>query len=543
MPIFFHSEAHLWIAYGLFFNGFLLNKILLSCSSQYGHLMRPLEAQVIMSFAFSLSFNGGVLLALDGLNISFLWAKYCLFGMSGLLLLMIFLRRPILGWQLAINYYAVGLYLLMFVVLFYNGGLIDQVSDAWWHMSLANKIGWASSFSLEQGHLMGVSERYYPPLWHGNLALLRELSDQGLPVLWNAFTAWGGVLKLMGYYLLGLALFNDKKVAVLGAVLFALLPGLGNSYMRVSAWPSHISYVFWFFSLFVVLRLFDISSAGVNFKACFFRFLKNYVALLILLLTTLLLMLVHQFEVLLLAAALFLYLVGLAVYRNFSKVEIATADAHNGFLISLYQLGLAVFAGLACWKLLVYQGAVDDIDYWLSLMLPLLIALLIFAANSSFITSKKLSCALLIVLFSILLMSINYQHLASLFNPELALPRGVTHERPSLAQGWFGSTLIVPGWHLQLRSGLLWSGVIASLLSVAMAYCKPSRGWVFIASNMVFVWVLCSSPYLYQWFTDLLQYHSTWRFAMLSFHPLAIAAFLVFVSGRLLASLRQVSHA
>ena len=71
MPIFFHSEAHLWIAYALFFNGLLLNRILLKCSHQYQRLCEPFEAQIVMSFGLSLGLNGVILLALDVIGASF----------------------------------------------------------------------------------------------------------------------------------------------------------------------------------------------------------------------------------------------------------------------------------------------------------------------------------------------------------------------------------------------------------------------------------------------------------------------------------------
>ena len=255
MPIFFHIDAHLWIFLVLFLNGFCIHSLAYSISKQYREITRTLEAQVIMSFAFSLSLNGISLMLLDFLNLPFSFAKYILLTTVILALSTAFKNGFMSIWKAEVNLAAFVIYILMFIVLFYNGGLIDQISDAWWHMSLANKIGWANSFTLEYGHLTGEPTRYYPPLWHGNLALVKELSGQSIPNIWNAYTAWGGVLKLMAVYLLSASLFGDKLIGFVAALFFALLPGVGSSYMRVSAWPSHQSYIMLFFSLYLMYRL------------------------------------------------------------------------------------------------------------------------------------------------------------------------------------------------------------------------------------------------------------------------------------------------
>ncbi|MCH2192435.1 MAG: hypothetical protein MK188_16135, partial [Gammaproteobacteria bacterium] len=176
MPIFFHVESHIWIFVLLVLNGSFIHAAVYSASQQYRELTRQFEAQVIMSFAFSLALNGLVLLSLDILHVPFSKAIYPLFIIWVSALFFAFKNRLSSFYACDISLPALIFYVLMFVILFYNGGMIDQISDAWWHMSLANKIGLANSFTLEYGHLTGAPERYYPPLWHGNLALLRELS-------------------------------------------------------------------------------------------------------------------------------------------------------------------------------------------------------------------------------------------------------------------------------------------------------------------------------------------------------------------------------
>lgn len=540
MPIFFHAEAHLWIAYALFLNGFLLNLALCGVSNRYQEFAKSLECQVLLSFFFSLSLNGLILLTLDALNQPFSIAKTVLFSFSVIGLAAVVVGKLYSKWLIEINRFGIALYAAMFVILFYNGGLIDQISDAWWHISLANKIGWASSFTLEYGHLTGSPDRYYPPLWHANLALLRELSNQSLPIVWNAFTAWGGALKLMGYYLVGLALFKDRKTAILGSLLFALLPGFGNSYMRVSAWPSHISYIAWFFSIYTAFTLIDVKPAENRLVSHARELVKHYAVVLILGLLLVLMFFLHQFELLLFVAAFCLYFCGLSLSRlSNNRVLVAPVERDSMLFASVYRVGMFGLIILSIIAAYLLRKKLVGIDYYLVVLLPIALFSVLLFIDFAPQTLKRLSRCLVFGLLGLLLLSLNYQHLASLFVPELSLPKGVSHQRPVLAVGWFGGDLSLPGWHLQLRAGLLWSGAVGALISFAIVLFKPSRGWVFIAVNALFIWLLFLSPYLYQWFTDALKYHSVWRFGMISFHPIAIAA-LTLLSGRsLLNSINQ----
>ena len=530
MPIFFHSQAHLWVFYALFLNGLLVHRILAGMSQQYRALSIQFEAQVILGFVFSLAINGLLLLALDLANLPFSLSIYILAGLTISLAGVVVWRKLYRTWDVEISLAAVALYAVMFIILFYNGGMIDQISDAWWHMSLANKIGWANSFTLEYGHLTGAVERYYPPLWHSILAMLRELSDQSIPIIWNAFTAWGAVLKLMAYYLMGSAIFKDRKIGLLSAVLFALLPGVGNSYLRVSAWPSHLAYILWFFAIFVSFKLIDNSRRLMSSLAHLMELAGNWVVLSILLLCLTLIYYLHQFEILLFIAFFFLFLLGLSVVRICARFDRSSiVGAHYPLYIALYRISLLVIiaTGVIIAKQLWQAGG--SLDYNLSLSLFVLIAVSLLIADICAKKLPKLSKGLLGLMLVVLFVSLDYRHFMSLFVPELSLPSGVSGERPLLAKGHFGGNLGLPSWHLQLRAGLLWSGFFAGVISLAMMFYRPSRAWLILSINSAFVWILCTSPYLYQWFTDALNYHSVWRFAILSLHPLIIAGFIVFL--------------
>ena len=123
----------------------------------------------------------------------------------------------------------------------------------------------------------------------------------------------------------------------------------------------------------------------------------------------------------------------------------------------------------------------------------------------------------------LLLFSVDLKHLLSLVKPELAYPLASSHELPLLATGFFGGELKLPGWHLQLRSALLYSGLLSIPLSVVLTILKPSRLTLFVCANAITAFLVCLSPYLYMWLTEMLNYHSPWRIATLIFHPIIIA--------------------
>lgn len=530
MPLFFHLKAHFWIFYALFVNGILLALIIRSLSSPANKLLRPLEATIVAGFCLSLGLNGALLALFDFFDTPFSQAKtplICLSILLGFLFWMMRQRVISSSRNLQFHWQHFVLYFCMFVIVFYNGGLIDQISDAWWHLSLANKMALANSVIPEKGHLLGFGGRYYPPLWHINLGLLKEVSGESLPVLWNAFTAWGSVLKLMAFYLFAFGLFRDRRIAIVSALLFALLPGLGNSYMRVSAWPSHLSYVFLFFAFYVVFALIDALERADTLVKQFRCLVSNWAVCLTLLISLLLILMLHQFELLLFASAMLLYFAGISISRG---LDYSPARNSRQFPLLLRLMYLVCLCSLLLWSLYVlYDASKGGLGYddWMVALIPLAALVYLFVVDVFALKHRVILVFSGSVLLALFVLTINWQHLVSLFNPEMVLPRSGAHERPMMANGLFGSSLDLPGWHLQLRAGLLWSGLVAAVLSIFCCLFLRNRGILFLATNSVFVWLLVLNPYLYQWLTNILDgYHSVWRFALLSFHP-AILAFCV----------------
>lgn len=533
LPIFFHLESHLWIAYLFFANGFLLQLFLRSVFSEYRTLTASLEAQLLGAFFISISLNALLILALDiiGGNFSALLPVLLLFSVGLLLCLILARAKYDIAKSLTCEWsgWRVCIYAITFILLFYNGGLIEQITDAWWHMSLASKIALASSFDTELGHLTASATRDYPHLWHGNLALAHSVSGISLPVLWNSFTAWGAVIKLMAFYLFSFGLTRDKSIATIAVLLFLLLPGIGNSYLRVSAWPSHISYAAWFTTFFVACDLFQTKSktAVANMRDWFSlvsaTLMQKATAIAAIACLATVIFFTHRVELLWLAIAWFAYWITCSI-RVFLLGNRRTMELHGGrFSAISYRVVLLALLGYSLWFFVNKLSAGLKIDHALAYGFPVLVLLVLVSIEFLKQRARSLNCLLLIMCASLILISINYTHLYSLFVPEFALPQGFTHERPVIAVGLFGTNLVLPGWHLQLREGLLYSGILSLPLSALLLFIQPSRAALFVFSCGLVALLFCVSPYLYQWLQDILSYHSPWRIAILVFHPLLFA--------------------
>jgi hypothetical protein len=538
MPIFFNLESHLWITYLLVFNGYLAHLLIRRFSASYHSLSLPFEAQILASFFISVGINGAVLLGCTWLEIALLKTLWVYVLVSLGLLSGVFYLVQVNGIkQITAGDFSlvrIVFYLLVFIVLFYNGGLIEQVADSWWHLSLAQKIAYSGSLDQSVGHLSGLSYRYYPPLWHGNLALISEFSGSSLVVVWNSVTAWVAPFKVMGFYLLSYGLSKDRSTSLLAAGLFVLLPGVGDSYLRVSAWPSHTAYAAFFFALYASFNLFDQyrENDPPFMSSCIALLRENIGQSAMILYLLLIIYFTHKVEVLWFAVALTAYFSALCL-NNFLRVQVNLIESN--FVNNLARLSMICLFSLTVWFWFdsrASSGPVTDQDLasWLMLLLAGVLVLLSFSRGIRS-TIGKLAAVLLVGLFFLLLASVNYTHLASLFVPELSLPLRSVHELPLLAPAWLGGQLIVPGWHLQLRTGFLYSGIVSLPIAVMCAYLKPNRITLFTAGTAFTAVVFCISPYLYKWLSSVMHYHSSWRIAIILFHPIILAYAVISLIG------------
>ena len=536
MPLFFNLESHLWIAYLFIFNGLLLSLLLRLASPAFATLTEPIESLIVFSFVLSISLNGLILLALDYFNLEFSTAFWALVSVSAFAAFALYCFA---GKQQSLGFIDVEwscprlfLYLVVFIILFYNGGMIDQLSDAWWHMSLTNKIAMANSYTPELGHLTSAPARYYPPLWHGNLALAHILSSESIPVFWNSFTAWGAVLKVMAFYCLAFGLTQSKKTAFISAVLFVLLPGIGNSYLRVSAWPSHIAYIVWYFMLFVSFTIIHglANEESKLSKQPFFKIIADSVKqhrlnIAILIVSSVVVYYTHQTELLWFCVAFFAYFAAVSISRVLANNHDFIASRDHAVLKLAYRLMLATLLLIAL-NYVLKHFEVLSLDQSIAALLPLLILIILFMVELKGI-SRSFKIWLISFISLAILASVNGIHFLSLFFEGMSVPRGAFHESPSSVAGYFGGALDLPGWHLQLRSGLLYSGILALPLSLILVVVKPSPTTLFLSATALVSIVFCVSPYLYHWLKDILSYHSPWRITLMIFHPLIIAVCLV----------------
>jgi hypothetical protein len=533
MPIFFHLESHLWIIALFFVNGFLFTCLARHWSKSFYQLTHPFEALILSSFFISIGVNSVVLLALDKLDYSFDSAGWplvalCLILISALCLVL-FKHKDYKILYFQTDLLRLTLYFFVFVLLFYNGGLIEQISDAWWHMSLANKIAIESAYEPSLGHLTGFPTRYYPPLWHANLAVASKLSGDSIAVIWNSFTAWGGMLKVMAFYLFAFGLSKKRWLAVLAAILFVLLPGVGVSYLRVSSWPSHIAYTAWYAMFYIFTFMLDrlpyerlsvarnLTARSTNAPALFVSFTFLFVVIFF----------THQAELVWFLIAYLSYLIASSLSRNFSTSREYLGDRDHPLLKASYRVMLILIIAYSSWFAISRDYTILGLsDLKLAYGLPVLTFFILLVVDLE-VLSKRVALVLALFLLVLVLASINFTHLYSLFAPEFALPRGEFHESSSRAIGYLGGELQLPNWNLQLRQGLLYSGILAVLVSIVMLAKRANRLNILVAGGAVIVLVFCSSPYYYHWLQAILGYHSSWRISIVLFHPIIWASLIV----------------
>ena len=525
MPLYFNAWSHISIVYLFFLNGLMMSCLLAHYSGGYRLLQQEWEMKIVGSFFFSIALNGLIGLALIFMAQPLGAMGYILPPCTLLLLIWSVWSRSYQQLIKTIPYIRFALYIVLFVILFFNGGLIEKISDAWWHISYANKIGVENTIFLERGHLDGISSRYYPPLWHLNLAIAHLVSGEAIATLWNSFTAWGAVLKTMAFYLFAFGLSKRRDIGFVSALLFVWLPGVGDSYMRVSAWPSHIAYMGLFTLFFVYFKSLD--KISISESRSFIQLCETLnqlrVELLVLVFFGYVILLSHKLELLWFAFAVLLYSISLVLYRSFVRdTKAAWQIDQVSWMIARLALAIGLIVVI---RFLFFSWDSQSISIDKLLAYSISVVLLVFFNVLAWWRSSpsQLLVFVLPVLGIITFLSIDWRQLVSLFDPSVAYVQGRFHEVPLTALGWFGGDLKVPGWHLQLRGGFLWTGILSVPISIIAAILKPNRVTLFCAACGLSVFLFTASPYLYQWLRDIMDYHSPWRISVLMFHPIVFA--------------------
>lgn len=543
--------THLWVAYGLLVNGALVQCFLAKFSNEYDNLTRSVEAKIIASFLLSVAINGGALWLCFLLEVEqslLKWILPCLsFAMLlyGLRYCSLPKPRSILhGVGNGVGNIRWIIYLFVFTILVLNGGLIEQVSDAWYHLSNANKIMLEGSTDVGNS-LTGAQARHYPSLWHSNLIVFHHLSGSSFPLLWHCLTAWVGSFKIMAFFLMAYILSGSTTIGTLGCLLFVMLPGLGDTYLRVSAWPSHVAYCGWFALYYVFFSLLRrvqredaLRSEGSNSVVSsslhilvIFRQRKGYGVTILSLFA--IIFFLHMAELVWFVASIYFLSIVVAVL----SALIPAVKNQMGYSLPLLRpvalLGTVFICARTFW-LYIPQITTSGIgsDSALILLIALLLLLAAVVAELHHMQMGKwignhILLSVVILLFLVITGTLDFQHLVSLFDSAKGYPRPQIIEAPVAVSGLFGATLHLPNWQMQLRAGLLYSGVVSVVISLLLPILVCNITTLFLAATTAVVSIFILSPYLYQWLMDFLQYGASWRIALLLFHQLILAYFII----------------
>ncbi len=453
------------------------------------------------------------------------------FLISYSLFLLLFKRHKIIKNFKSLDFvgckHIVILCLFFVVVMAYNGGLLVIFSDAWWHMSYANKISITNQIFLDRHHLSGIEivniDSYlgYLPGWHLVLAILLKSSGLDLVIIWHYLAGFLIPLSLISYFLFAKSLTNNKNIALLSVILFCLLFGGLNSYFRISPWPGNVSYLIWYFLYYLAFSMLTDyqNSEHVN-KPHFFSFIKhayqqNTFLLFLALVSCYLILTIHASEVFWFAISfVFYYLMSCCLNPDSKSV---TYDNKI--------LALPVLLLIAISLILFFNDKFKTINWDLftaGIMVPALLCLCLIVNH--FKRSAKISLASsLVILAMFASFNLDTNQIVTLFNPVTELLSEYGYFHPYKVKGVFGNDLLLPQWEHQLREGILFAGLVSVIASFYLALTYPNRATVFLLGCCFFSFLTLVSPYLFTFLNQFTPYTSTYRVHLLIFHPLVIA--------------------
>ncbi|MDH3637974.1 MAG: hypothetical protein OES09_05860, partial [Gammaproteobacteria bacterium] len=495
----------------------------------------------IIAFAISLLVNTALGIVSSFLGIPFGYVVAALLILHAVLMIRLLRRRAAVAEMFRGAVTRTGIILLIFVgllfaIMIHNGGLINILADSWWHMSLAKKIEVTNSVFLNRHHLTGlqyVSPRIvYEPGWHVSLAYVLTITGLSAPLVWHALAPWCVALTLCAYFLFAERVTNNVNVAVLAVILMSLLFGGLNSYFRVSPWPGNVSYVLWYFLLFVSFRLLETYSdnRGRSGKSSSeLAFLRNAVlsqrelmAMWGLCIVTI--GVLHVAELLWYALSVLFYgivLLGLDIERQKSD----TLIVDRAILVRSVLLLMCVTVFLAWAK--------SNTGYSIVLVFVATVMLVFLHGQVHRLGSRRWAAKVLIwagfvVGFAYL---VDIEHIQSLFYPRTESFGYYAHYIPARKPGYFDDYVRVPFWEHQLRAGLLFSGLIGIAAAVYVFFRKPGRGTGFLFGNAVIPMLLLITPYLFSYLLYFIPEYGGYRISLLIFHPICIAYALYWLSA------------
>lgn len=538
-------SAHLAILYVLFIPGILITLVLIRFFREARTLIDGYDLLIIFALLFSITLNGVIAFLCTKFNISY--DQYAtIIGLIDLCLIIILFYKNTKIHQLCLSRsnrtVSNALFIfsfLFFVIMLVNGGLIDMLADSWWHMSYANRIAESSNYILERNHLTGEPAIWlaYIPLWHIQLALIKNISGEELPYIWHTLAPWLVVLSIFSYYRLSSVLIRSKWGPFVSVIFFTLLLGGLNSYFRVSPWPGNVSYIFWYLLIYLTFRYIDFqpdrqSSGSISifqpgqYGRLFKGVWQNRFLVSILILTVLVVAGLHR-------AQLLWYLIGFLTYFMFIRHAnknsiISNYQINKDYLVLLPIVSLIVVMLLAVELYLSDSFSVKEIinnPVKYTSITIMLTSIWVYSRfmNLTVSNDKVWRILLAIVAFVSLYFVIDWVHLYSLFIESAEVSSKYPH-LPRVFEGPIpGLTLKLPSWSHQLRWGLLYSGVLAVPVAIYLLIMRRDRGSYFLASSAIISFLGITSPYYYSALMQVIPYNSMYRIHMMIFTPIIFA--------------------
>lgn len=405
------------------------------------------------------------------------------------LLTLVIRRRPALsGGAIA----GVAFALLCITLTWFNGPLVEHLSDAWWHMG--NIASMRDSGSLElplRSRSVGLFSSG-AMTWLGvdfssyrMQAALSALAGVSVLESWYASTATVSGLLAFSTLLLFRAVLGETRATVLAALFWLMILGGMNTGFRITGWPAGMGYVFLNLGLLAGWWLWSARHAVWAFA--------------LLGISVLGVSLFHLAELYLLTVALGMLL--------------TTA------LLTRYQPGarwllfpLAMFAAII---LLYFAGLHVGRPPSRSAIIPAVVMVLSVGFIQRLVrgrpgTGGKVLIGALVVVFAIA--GISWPHLWALFDPAPSPDPGYYSDYiPKYLVGWGEKLVAIPKWEHQLRASLLWSGALAPLVALWLAWRSPDRRSGWLLTLTLLPWLLLLSPPLFSLAVSPIPVHGGYR--------------------------------
>ena len=536
--------THLAILYVLFIPGALLVLVLNRFIHESKVLIRGYDLLIVFSLLYSIALNGVIGFLLTNFNVSYEYYILVIGLIDLLLIVALFYKNTKVHLKrITSSFESKALYLIaavFFIIMIYNGGLLDILADSWWHMAYANRIFESSSYILDRIHLTGepTSDIAYAPLWHLQLAFIKHVSGEELPYIWHSLAPWIVMVTLFSYYRLASVLVKNRWTPLIGVLLFTLLLGGINSYFRVSPWPGNVSYVFWYLLIYLTFRYIDLQpdqKISVSIVDRLYYLIsgiaRNKYLVFIVLLSVLVIAGLHT-------AQLIWYLIGFSGYYLFIRHAdknpfISQYEMHKDYSVLTPIIVVLIFIFL-----FVEFYLTDNLSIKAIFKDPKNYASVPIMFGSIWLISRLLNQTVknniiwysLFAIFTVssLYFVIDWGHLHALFEPSIEAHGKLPHI-PREFENIHGVSLSLPSWSHQIRWGLLYSGVLAIPVSIYLAIMRRDRGSYFLASGAIIGFLGVSSPYYYTALIQLIPYNSMYRIHLIIFIPIIFSLFFTHV--------------